>query len=384
MTMLIPRATSRLADVLHYYAETVSPQKRSYASEVYRVKPLTDILGDVALNAVTPMHVVAYRDQRLAAPHPRDPSRTLATSTVKLELMLLSHVFSTAITEWGMDSLANPVAKVRKPKSPPGRTRRLTAHEERKLLRAAYTHPNREFYAIIVLALETACRQGELLGALWQNVNWSKRTLHLPMTKNGDARDVPLSRAAFAILTDHLDRKPSGRILGSYSAAGIKSSWRFFVRSLGIENLHFHDLRHAAVSSLIERGLNTIEVSAISGHRSMSMLKRYSHLHTWKLVAKLDPQPRVKRERPVLRDQLPSYPAVVTRWLRRVDVEFPDFIGLQLSDADEDRAIEIAQHRLLRTVVGVLCDGGTPPEPSPPEAVWLPHEKSRIVMVSPL
>lgn len=384
--MFIPHPDSPLADILRYYAEKISPQKRSYASEVYRVKPLTDILGGLLLNAITPLHVVAYRDQRLSTPHPRDPSRTLATSTVKLELMLLSHVFSTAITEWGMDGLVNPVAKIRKPKSPPGRSRRLTPHEERKLLRAAYAHPNPEFYAIIVLALETACRQGELLGALWQNVNWTKRTLHLPMTKNGDARDVPLSRTAFAILTDHLDRKASGRIIGSYSSggSGLKSTWRFFVRSLGIDNLHFHDLRHAAVSSLIERGLNTIEVSAISGHRSMSMLKRYSHLNAWKLVAKLDPQPRVKRERPVLREQLRPYPAVVTHWARRVDVEFPDFIDLRLSSPDEDRAIEIAQSRLLRMVVETLCDGGTPPEPSPAESVWLPHAKSRIVMVSPL
>lgn len=386
MTLFIPQPDSPLAHVLRYYAEKISPQKRSHQTEVYRVKPLTQILGDLPLNGITPMHVVAYRDQRLSTPHPRDPEKTLATSTVKLELMLLSHVFTTATTEWGMDALANPVAKIRKPRSPPGRSRRITAQEERKLLRAAFKHPNRDFYGIVVIALQTACRQGEILSMRWENVNWSKRTVHLPVTKNGDARDVPLSRAAFSILDEYLERKPSGRIFGSYSSSGIKSSWRYFIQGLGIENLHFHDLRHAAVSSLIERGLNTIEVSAISGHKSMSMLKRYSHLHAWKLVAKLDPQPRVRKERAVLRDQLPAYPAIVTRLFRRVDVEFPDFADLHISVSgrDEQRGIDAAQNHLLRRVVGTLCEGLAPPAPSALAGIAPPGPKARLVMISPL
>lgn len=385
-TLFIPQPDSPLSRVLRYYAETISPQKRSYQTEIYRVKPLTQILGDLPLNGITPMHVVAYRDQRLSTPHPRDSEKTLATSTVKLELMLLSHVFTTATTEWGMDALSNPVAKIRKPRSPPGRSRRLTAQEERKLLRAAHRHSNREFYAIIVMALETAMRQGELLAARWENVNWSKRTLHLPMTKNGEMRDVPLSRAAFAILDEYLERKPSGRIFGSYTSSGIKSTWRYFIKGLGIEDCHFHDLRHAAVSSLVERGLNTIEVSAISGHKSMAMLKRYSHLNAWKLVAKLDPQPRVKRERPILREQLRAYPAVVTHLFRRIDVDFPDFIGLgvSLGGHNESRAMEAARSRLLREVVGVLCDGRELPRPSSLDAIGAPGPKSRVLMISPL
>lgn len=381
----VPRPDSPLRDVLGYYGQTISPQKRSHKTEIYRVKALATALGDLALDALTCLHVVAYRDMRLATPHPRDATKTLATSTVKLELMLLSHVFTTAMTEWGMDGLVNPVAKIRKPRSPPGRSRRITPLEERRILRAAHRHPNREFYAIIVLALQTACRQGELLSMRWENVDWQRRTIHLPLTKNGDARDVPLSRAAFGIVAEYLERKPSGKMF-TYGSSGIKSSWRYFIRGLDIEDLHFHDLRHAAVSSLIERGLNTIEVSAISGHKSMAMLKRYSHLHAWKLVAKLDPQPRPKRERPLLRDQLPAYPAIVTRLFRRVDVEFPDFADLHISVSgrDEQRAIEVAQNRLLRRVVGTLCEGLVPPAPSALTGIPPPGPKGRVVMISPL
>ena len=374
---------SSLRTVLDYYVETVSPLKRSYKTEIYRIKALSDILGDVALGAVTPMHVVAFRDKRLATLHPRDPAKTLATSTVKLELMLLSHVFSTAIAEWGMDALTNPVLKIRKPRSPPGRARRLTVDEEHKLLRAAARHPNPEFYAIVVLALETACRQGEILSISWENVNWSKRTVLLPMTKNGDAREVPLSRKAYAVFVNHPVRKPSGRIF-TYSTSGLKSTWRFFIRSLGIDDFHFHDLRHCAISSLLERGLNTIEVAAISGHKSMAMLKRYSHLSAWKLTKKLDPKPRSRKMRPILRDQLPAYPALITRRSRRVDVDFFDFIDLRISACDEVTALKEAQMYLLRTMIGLLCDGAVPPVPSPPATVSLPSSRSRVEMISPL
>ncbi|CAI9898923.1 site-specific integrase [Pseudomonas aeruginosa] len=381
--LFIPTPTSKLKPILEYYVETVSIRKRSYKTEVYRIKALSSLLGDLVFNEIKPIHVVAYRDKRLATPHPRDSTKTLATSTVKLELMLLSHLFTTAITEWGMEDLINPVEKIRKPKAPPGRTRRLSPAEEKKVLRGAWRHPNKEVYAIIVLALETAMRQGEILSLRWENISWQKRTVLLPLTKNGDPREVPLSKAAYDILRNHMTPLSEGRVF-SYTSNGLKSSWRIFVKGLGIDDLHFHDLRHCAISSLLERGLNTIEVASISGHKSMAMLKRYSHLMTYKLVAKLDPKPRAKKDRPILRDHLRAYPAVVTEYTHRVDVDFPDFIDLRLSGKTADQAIEGAQANLLRKVVTLLCDGTMPPEPSPPDSICLPTHKSRVEIISPI
>jgi integrase len=381
--LFVPSPTSTIKSILEHYVETVSIQKRSYKTEVYRIKALTDLAGDLLLNEVTPMHVAAFRDKRLATPHPRDNTKTLATSTVKLELMLLSHVYSTAITEWGMDNLVNPVLKVRKPKAPPGRSRRMSNFEERKVLRAAFRHQNQEFYAIVVLALQTAMRQGEILSLRWENVNWSKRTALLSMTKNGDVREVPLSRAAYDILKHHMTPKPEGRIF-NYTSNGLKSTWRAFIRGVGVNDLKFHDLRHCAISSLLERGLNTIEVATISGHKSMSMLKRYSHLSSFLLVPKLDPKPRAKKDRPVLRDQLHPYPAVVTKHSRRFDIDFPDFLNLSLSGSNEVQVIENAKTHLLRTVVGLLCDGAVPPVPTPLDLIQLPSTKSRVEMISPI
>ncbi len=382
--LFVPTLATPLRDILTHYIATVSVRKRSHHTEIFRIKAIADLLGDVTLGEITPMHVVGFRDHRLATPNPRKPGQTLGTGTVKAELMLLSHVFSTAAAEWGMDKLENPVLKIRKPKPPPGRSRRLTQAEEFKLLRAAARHSNPHFYPIVVMALETACRQGELLNAQWEHVNWEKRTLHLPITKNGDARDVPLSRKAYSILHDHLPRKTEGRIFDMYCSHGIKSSWRVFVRSIGLKDFHFHDLRHCAISSLLERGLNTIEVASISGHRSMQMLKRYAHLSAWKLVEKLDPKPTAKRQRPVLKEHLPAYPAIVTEWLRRVDIDFPDFIDLRISGSPQADNIGRAKDVLLRTLVTMLCEGAPLPAPSPIDDVALPNEQSRIEVIAPL
>lgn len=381
--LFVPTPSCSLKDILAHYVVTVSPQKRSYKTEIYRIKAITFLLGDLALGEVTPMHVVAFRDKRLSTPHPRNPEKTLATSTVKLELMLLSHVYSTAITEWGMESLTNPVLKVRKPKAPPGRSRRLTSREETCILRAALRHSNYEFYAIIVLALQTAMRQGEILGLLWENISWAKRTAFLPMTKNGDVREVPLSCAAYDVLKKHMTPRPAGRVF-SYSTHGFKSSWRVFIISLGIKDFHFHDCRHTCISSLLERGLNSMEVAAISGHKSMAMLKRYAHLSASKLVSKLDPKPRAKKYRPVLKDHLPAYPALVIQRCRRVDIDFPDFMDLRVSGRDEQDAIEQARAALLRTVVGMLCEGFDPPMPSSVDTIDIPCLQSKVAMISPL
>lgn len=381
--LFVPTPTSKLGPILDYYVETVSIRKRSYKTEVYRIKALVNLLGDMAFNEITPPHVVVYRDKRLSTPNPRDKTKMLAGSTVKLELMLLSHVYSTAITEWGMTELANPVEKIRKPKAPPGRTRRLTSVEERKLLRGAWLYSNRELYAIIVLALETAMRQGEILALRWEHISWRKRTALLPATKNGDAREVPFSRAAYDILKHHMKPKSEGRVF-SYTSNGLKSTWRVFIQGLAIQDLHFHDLRHCAISSLLERGLNTIEVASISGHKSMSMLKRYAHLSTHLLVKKLDPKPVPKKERPVLREHLPPYPAIVTEHPHRIDIDFPDFINLRLSGQKADDVMESAKTHLLKTVVQLLCDGAVPPVPTPEDAIQLPCSRSRVEIIFPL
>ena len=128
-----------------------------------------------------------------------------------------------------------------------------------------------------MLALETAMRQGELLKLEWEHINLRIGIAHLPETKNGSKRDVPLSIKARAALL-RMGVKQRGRVF-SYTSNGLKSAWRIMMQRLGIEDLHFHDTRHEAASRLSELGrLDIMEIAAITGHKSLAMLKRYTHL----------------------------------------------------------------------------------------------------------
>jgi integrase len=138
---------------------------------------------------------------------------------------------------------------------------------------------------LVGLALETAMRRGELLSLTWPNVDLKRRVVHLAMTKNGEARAVPLSSAAIEIL-EHLPRHVSGRVF-PMSAAAVE---RAFARALSraeIFGLRFHDLRHTAITAMATKLPNVIELSAVTGHRSLKMLQRYYHPKASELALKL-------------------------------------------------------------------------------------------------
>ncbi|MDD3597920.1 site-specific integrase [Sulfuricurvum sp.] len=335
------------------------------------------------MNEIDHLDVSAYRDFRLTCEPPRSKGKTLAASTVKLEMMLLSHIYTVAISEWGL-KLDNPVAKVRKPKPAPGRTRRLSQKESTLILRKAHVYQNQELYPIIVIALETAMRQGEILSLRWENISWKKRVAHLPITKNGSARDVPLSNAALHVLKHYMHPKSEGKVF-SYTQPGIKSTWRLFINSLGIEDLHFHDLRHEAISRLFEKGLDMLEVSTISGHKSLSMLKRYTHLLAYKLVPKLDPQKKRKSSSVCsIRDYIVAYPAIIKKRSKKCTIDFFDFVDLQVSGRNCDTVLSEAKEKLLKKIVLMLHNGETPPKPTKDISEIIEAKNEQISFVFPL
>ncbi len=207
-----------------------------------------------------------------------------SANTIRLHLAVLSHLFEIAKKEWRMASLTNPVELVRKPKLPQGRERRLVDDEEVRLL-AACQSVNHELSAIVRFAIETAMRQGEIIGMTWAMVDIKRHIVHLPDTKNGETRDVPLSSSAEKLLSAmprHIDGK-----VWTYTQDGMRASWRRALKYAGIEGLRFHDLRHEATSRLFEKGLNPMQVAAITGHKTLQMLKRYTHLRAEDLVKML-------------------------------------------------------------------------------------------------
>ena len=128
-------------------------------------------------------------------------------------------------------------------------------------------------------------RQGELLGIKVDDVDLKSRTIHLALTKNGSARDVPLSEKAFSLISNQLEETATSKLFSNWqSGDGFRSTFRRVCHRAGVSGLRFHDLRHEAASRLFEKGLNQFQVAAITGHKSLQSLQRYTHLRARDLV----------------------------------------------------------------------------------------------------
>jgi len=267
-----------IRELLERYMKEITPHKRSAATESYRIKAL--MKRDIAhrtLAMLSSVDVATYRDMRL---------KTVSTSSVIRELNTLAHAIDVARKEWGVHLVQNPVRMIRRPAPPRGRDRRLEAGEEQRLLEAAGAGRSPHMRPLIVLAIETAMRQGEILSLTWPDIDLDKRIAHLDMTKNGESRDVPLSTRALEALALLREQQIDDRVVPTTKSA-VQQAWGHLRERAGILDFRFHDLRHEGVSRLLERGLNVIETATISGHKELRMLQRYSHLRAIDLVDRL-------------------------------------------------------------------------------------------------
>jgi len=280
--------------LLDAYMREVAPLKRGADVEVLRIRTMQrDDLSRYKLTSLTPIVLAEWRDQRLAA--------GAAGATVNRELGLLS-----AVLNWGRKELMlqmdNPVAAIRRPPQGRARDRRFEGEEEKKLLQALSDHPgkvhgkrragnyrvgtrNPWIRPLVELAIATAMRRGELLSLMWDDIDFDRRTAHLEHTKNGDARTVPLSSRALKILED-LPRSKDGQVF-PITIDSLKKAWDRACHRAGLEDFHFHDLRHVATTRLSEKLPNLIELAAVTGHKDLRMLKRYYNPRPEDLARKL-------------------------------------------------------------------------------------------------
>lgn len=290
-----------LETALGRYGREVTPQKRGAAIEQSRIRTLVKHpLAQEMLASIRAADIAAYRDERKQAGK--------AASTLAKELGLISAVFKIAIAEWGMEDLINPVVGVKKPRQPNGRERRLFPGEEEWLLQAfgeieshgesSKAAINPWIQPIVVMAIETAMRRGEILSLRWDNIDLAKRVAHLPITKNGTSRDVPLSLRAVQTLQS-LPRSITGCVF-PVSANALKLAFkRGLCRARRwyeqhdrnadpkmFADLRFHDLRHEATSRLAGV-FEAHELAKVTGHRDLRMLLTYYHPRAEELARKL-------------------------------------------------------------------------------------------------
>jgi len=280
-------------DALAKYLMEVSAKKApsTHRREIHQSKSL-EFFNGKQLSEITPTFAAQFREKRLAEVMP---------ATVIKDLNLLSHIFSTAIREWGVE-VTNPVSIIRKPKTPPGRLRFLTEGEIGKLLDESKKSHRLNLFHYILLQLHTGMRPSEGAALTWSQVDLDGRVLDLQQTKT-DPRRVPLTVPAIETLSDLIPRENFSCADYVFLPKNPKMTYRlrpnqFFresfeaaVKRAGIDNFHMHDLRHTAASYMIMNGVDLRTVADILGHKTISMTMRYTHLldgHKLKAIDRIE------------------------------------------------------------------------------------------------
>jgi integrase len=275
---LVALKTVTLIQMLERYEATVTPLKKGEASERYRLRVLRNHpIARHSLDKLTPAMVTIYRDDRL---------RSVSPSSVRRELAILQHCLEVAKNEWGVALQQNPVSKIKTPAQGKARERRVTVEELERLRTALAKCRNGLLSNIVMFAIHTGMRRGEILSIRWSDINFDASTVHLADTKNGDARTVPLSSLALSALPTTDNHAADERVF-PLSPNAVRLAWERLKHRAGINDLHFHDLRHEAISRFFELGLSIPEVALISGHRDFKMLFRYTHLRPADVAKKL-------------------------------------------------------------------------------------------------
>ena len=315
-----------LYEALTRYEAEILPAKKGAEQEGSMIRTCKAVdLAKRPLASIRSADVAKLRDEWL---------KNYKPATVLRRLAILSHVFNIARKEWGMESLTNPVELVRKPQPNNARTRRIATvdpasdapgaddaetdrgAQDGELERVVAASGSALLPSIIWLAVETAMRRGEIVSLQWAHIDLKRRVAHLPSTKNGSTRDVPLSSRAVSVLqalkdtqdaewddSGDSEKADSGRVFEIRSDAVTRAFERAVTRarklyveegktagrrpdSRFLTDLRFHDLRHEATTRLASI-FPMHELTKITGHKDPRMLMRYYHPRAEDLAKRL-------------------------------------------------------------------------------------------------
>lgn len=254
--------------LFYKYYEEVGKKLRGSIYVKEQLKPFEEKFGalaEMSIHDITPKHLTTWRNKR---------ATEVGANTLLREMALYSSVFSYAVKELFLLDV-NPWTNVKKPVKPKARHRRIRDNEIQLILESLNysegqipTLPEHYVAWAFLFALETAMRRGEILGI--QMTDIFDRHVHLPKTKNGDSRNVPLTKKALALL-DLIDHDGSKLIPQSENA--FRLMWERRKAKVGLEDIHFHDARHEAITRFVNNQKLPVEVLAkVTGHKNIKML----------------------------------------------------------------------------------------------------------------
>lgn len=270
-----------LAELIDRYIQDVLPRKpKSNRQQLMQLQWWRKSLGYCILSDLSPSLLAEQRDRLAREKTPKGNLRS--PSTIVRYLAVLSHALTVAVKEWEwLDD--TPMRKVSKPQEPRGRVRYLDEDERIRLLEACKESSNPYIYIIVVLALSTGMRQGEILNLTWKDVDLERERIILEETKNGERRAVPLSGHILDLLRELSKKQRADSVLlfpgqDPKKHADIRFAWEKALEDGMILNFRFHDLRHTFASYLAMRKATLTELKSLLGHKTASMTARYSHL----------------------------------------------------------------------------------------------------------
>jgi integrase len=271
-----------VAELIDRYIESVLPHKSASmrAAQANQLAWWREKAGYYVLADLTVQVIDSLRDELAKGSTNRGEQRT--TATVNRYLAALSHALNTAVNVWEWLE-SNPLLKIKRHSESQGRVRYLDDDERTKLLEACQQSSNKQLYTIVVLALSTGMRKGEILNLKKRDVFLNEGFLILDKTKNKERRRVPLIGHAHNVLSNQMKipRLDSEYIFPSKDGKkpiDIKRPWEIAVTKADIKDFRFHDLRHSCASYLAMNGATQRDLMEVLGHKTVQMTKRYSHL----------------------------------------------------------------------------------------------------------
>ena len=282
------------ADLVDRYLKEVLPARpRNAANTLRHLQFWRQKLGPLPLSDITPALLVRHRNELLA--ETTRLSKPRSGATVVRYLASISHAFTVAMKDWQWVT-DNPVSKISKPRQSRGRERFLSDEERERLLAACRASSNRYLLPVVVLAISTGMRRGEIMNLRWPDIDLHRGTILLTATKNDTSRSIPLTGLAHQLLSNLAKIRRLDTALVFCGAVkdkpmDLKKPWEVAARLADLQDFRFHDLRHTAASYLAMDGATTMEIAAVLGHKTLQMVKRYSHLsnsHTASRVASMN------------------------------------------------------------------------------------------------